>query len=316
MVYSLQCLGPAKAQMQRAGVTWLALSLLLCVAYAQVTGECLIGLVLYAGESTEFLSPNANLTCREADVFFSNGSLHQKIPVQNSQPPCTEYPLIHLSLPDDAPLGQGKIVWECDEGGPAACQVISVQAATLASATATEYYLSQECVTDYPRTSLAGNSSLPAVTTSGIDGGSFSTPANTPQESQDASHVSGGAVATQTPTNTTPVGLSLSSDGAILAPNATGVATTPPVGQGQLSLSSGSLPGQALETPPPDEDAVSTQPLETAPPQGTGTDAPLTDASTYAYTTSTYQDTAATSSSDALGQDGSSPLIVQCICQC
>ncbi|KAH7115731.1 hypothetical protein B0J13DRAFT_653607 [Dactylonectria estremocensis] len=302
--------------MKRAGVTWFALSLLLRVAYAQVTDECLIGLVLYAGESTEFLSPNANLTCPEADVFFSNGSLHQKIPVKNNQPPCTEYPLIHLSLPDDAPLGPGKIVWQCDEGGPAACQVISVQAATLASAAATEYYLSQECVTNYPRTSLAANSSPPAVTTSGVDADNFSTPVDTLQESQDASQVSDGAVATptHTQTNGTPVGPSRSSNGAFLAPtNATWVATTP-LGQGQPPLSSGSLPGQTLETPPPYEDTVPTQPLETAPPQGT--DASLTDASPYADTTSAHQDTAATSSSDALGQDGSSPLIVQCICQC
>ncbi|KAH7120077.1 hypothetical protein B0J13DRAFT_649366, partial [Dactylonectria estremocensis] len=235
------------------------------------------------------------------------GSLHQKIPVTNSQPPCTEYPLIHLSLPDDAPLGPGKIVWECDEGGPAACQVMSVQAATLVSATATEYYLSQECVTDYPRTSLAPTSSLPPVTTSGVGADSFSTPVGTLRESQDASQVSDGAVATQTQTNSTPVSLSLTSGGASLAPNATRVATTPALGQGQPPLSSGSLYGQALVTPPPYEDTVPTQPLETASPQCTGTDVPLTDASSYAEPTSAYQDTAATSSSDALGQDGPSP---------
>lgn len=312
---------PANVQMEGAGFMWFALSLLLRAAYAQVTGECLIGLVLYAGESTEFLSPNANLTCREADVFFSNGSLHQKVSVENSQPPCAEYPLIHLSLPDDAPLGPGKIVWQCDEGGPAACQVMSVQAATPASATATEYYLSQECVANYPQTSLAVNSTLSTATTRGVDADSFSTPADT---LQDASQVSDGAVATQTNStpNSTPVGPS-SSEGAFLAPNATWVSTTPPP-QATLPLSSGSLPTQALETPATDEDTVPTHPLEAAPSQGTDaaltdaapTDAALTDASPYADTTSAYPDAAATSSSDVLGHDGSSPFVVQCICQC
>ncbi|WKT53808.1 MFS transporter superfamily [Fusarium oxysporum f. sp. vasinfectum] len=103
-------------------------------------------LYIKAGEYGNFTSPNANATCEQALISFLEVDTSETISLQQGDAICEVYPLIHISIPTDTPVGTAKITWLCDNEKPNPCQLLFVQPASpSATASVSSFAMTMEC---------------------------------------------------------------------------------------------------------------------------------------------------------------------------
>lgn len=117
-----------------------------CTAQTDGREGCPPALYIEAGSQGEFASPNANSTCENALISFLEKNSNQTVSVQQGESVCGVYPLIHISIPTDTPVGTAKITWLCDDEKPNPCQLMFVQPVAPSSiAQVSEFAMSLEC---------------------------------------------------------------------------------------------------------------------------------------------------------------------------
>lgn len=102
----------------------LVLSLFFSISYTLET--CPIGPTLYAGASTDILSPTGNESCSEIDILFQDLDIHTQISVSSSDIGCDGYLLQRFFLPAAITPGWTKVTWLCDEEYQDPCQQMSI----------------------------------------------------------------------------------------------------------------------------------------------------------------------------------------------
>lgn len=136
----------------------LAILLSPCIAQSDDSDSCPPALYIQAGSQDEFPSPNANTTCTKAHIRFLESGAYKTISVEQGTSICADYPLIHISVPADTPVGPSKITWLCENDEPDPCQLLFIQSASASnSVSVTSLALSQECPTVQARTSSQGD---------------------------------------------------------------------------------------------------------------------------------------------------------------
>ncbi|KAH7208458.1 uncharacterized protein BKA55DRAFT_529630 [Fusarium redolens] len=134
-----------------------------CAAQSDQNDNCQPALYIKAGEYGNFTTPNANATCEHALISFLEVDTSETVPVQQGDATCEAYPLIHISIPTDTPVGTAKITWLCDNEKPNPCQLMFVQPASpAAKASVSDIAMTLECPSSgngiFPQTDTADGS--------------------------------------------------------------------------------------------------------------------------------------------------------------
>lgn len=106
---------------------------------------CDPGAALYAGETQDYMAPNANTSSSAVLFLFEDGNV-ESIPLENGHVICPTYPLQKLSLPADTPLGRARILWQDVRGYEAPfCHVVTISSRERRSDVPGEYKIVQTC---------------------------------------------------------------------------------------------------------------------------------------------------------------------------
>lgn len=118
-----------------------------CAAQLDSGEDCPPTLYIKAGGYGEFINSNANSTYDSALISFLGTESNQTVAVQQGNSVCGIYPLIHISIPANTPVGTAKITWPCDNEKPNPCPLMFVQPASPSSSSslASELVMNLEC---------------------------------------------------------------------------------------------------------------------------------------------------------------------------
>ncbi|KAJ9419818.1 hypothetical protein QL093DRAFT_2015021 [Fusarium oxysporum] len=117
-----------------------------CAGQSDYNDNCQPALYIKAGDYGNFTSPNANATCEHALISFLEVDTSETVSLQQGDAICEVYPLIHISIPTDTPVGTAKITWLCDNEKPNPCQLLFVQPASpYATASVSTFAMTLEC---------------------------------------------------------------------------------------------------------------------------------------------------------------------------